>query len=265
MAPQPDGPADALLVIEIGNSHVALARLAGAEVRSVQRCLPDELDELRAALEPAWESLPEDADRQVAIGSVVPAVLDRVVMLVHEELRRPPIVIGRDTRLPLSMAIERVETIGVDRVCAAAAAFERFAQACAVASFGTATTIDCVNGEGVFMGGAILPGLNMQASALHERTAQLPLVRPHAGVTTYGSTTEEAINNGIVLGAIGALREIVERYATQLTRWPKLVVTGGMSPLVADACEFVDAVEPHLVVEGIALAARRFRSSPSGT
>lgn len=264
MTPESDGPSDALLVIEIGNSHVALAQLTGRAVRSVQRCLPDELDELRAAIEPAWETLPDDADRQVAVGSVVPAVLERVVTIVHEELHRQPIVIGRDTRLPLSMAIERVETIGVDRVCAAAAAFERFEEACAVASFGTATTIDCVNGEGVFMGGAILPGLNMQASALHEGTAQLPLVRPHAGVTTYGATTEEAINNGIVLGAIGALREIVERYATQLSHWPKLVITGGMSPLLADACEFVDAVEPHLVLEGIALAARRFRSSPGG-
>lgn len=248
-----------LLVVEIGNSHLSLATFAGIDVRTVQRLNRDELSDLSDAIEAAWESLPDDSGRAIAIGSVVPDTLQRVLSIIHAAVHVEPGVIGRNVRLPLTAAVDRPEAIGVDRVCAAAAAYERFGGACAIASFGTATTIDCVNDEGVFMGGAILPGLSMQARALHEQTALLPLITPHPAVdgAVFGGSTEEAINHGIIFGAIGALREIVERYATELKRWPKLIVTGGAGPLIADACDFVDAAEPNLCIQGIAIAYRR--------
>lgn len=248
-----------VLVIEIGNSHLALADVCDGDVRTVQRTALDELDEARAMLEPLWESLPEDEARVVVIGSVVPAAERRMIAAVEDKLRTDALVVGRDVRLPMSLAITNPEQVGVDRVCAAAAAFDRVGRACAVASFGTATTIDCVNDEGVFLGGAILPGLTMQARSLADGTAQLPLVdlRFEGPLPTYGGTTEEAIRGGVVFGAVGALRELVERYATDLHRWPALVLTGGFGPLIAGACDFVDAVEPHLCVRGIALAHRR--------
>ncbi len=248
-----------LLVIEIGNSHVTVATFAGLDVRTLQRLNRDELSELGDAIEAQWESLPDEGSRSVAIGSVVPEAMQRVMAIIHASLHVEPGVVGRNIRLPLSLAVTQPETVGVDRVCSAAAAYERFGTACAVASFGTATTIDCVNDEGVFMGGAILPGLAMQARALHEQTAQLPLITPHPVMdgAVYGGTTEEAINHGIIFGTTGALREIVERYATELKRWPKLIATGGFGRLIADSCDFVDVVEPNLCIQGIAAAHRR--------
>jgi type III pantothenate kinase len=250
-----------LLVLEIGNSHIALASVIDDEVRLTQRMGLDEMSELEAALEPAWESLPEGRGRAVVVGSVVPTLLDRVLSSVRDELHTDARFVGRDLRLPMSLALEHPERVGVDRVCAAAAAYERYARACAVASFGTATTIDCVNDEGVFLGGAILPGLQMQARALHEGTAQLPLAHVEAPRATYGGTTEEAIQVGVACGAVGALREIVERYATDLKRWPQLVLTGGSSSMIADMCDFADAVIPDLCIRGIALAHRRHFAS----
>src|SRR5262249_41731505 len=204
----------------------------------------------------AWEWLPDEEGPCLVTGRVFPDATQRVESLARADLHIEPLVVGRDVQLPLSLALTDPKTVGVDRVCAAAAAYDRFGRACAVASFGTATTIDCVNDEGIFLGGAILPGLSIQARALHEGTAQLPLVSRHARAPadTFGGTTQQAINNGIVFGAIGALREIVERYATELKRWPKLVVTGGHASLIADTCDFVDAVEPNLCIRGIAVA-----------
>ena len=56
---------------------------------------------------------------------------------------------------------------------------------------------------------------------------------------------------------LGALREIVERFATDLREWPHLVITGGNAPLIADLADFVDAVVPDLCLIGIALAHRK--------
>jgi type III pantothenate kinase len=157
----------------------------------------------------------------------------------------------------MSLAVEHPERVGIDRVCSAAAAYDVIGRACVAASFGTAITIDCVNDEGVFMGGAILPGVALQARSLHEGTAALPLVKIEATHTVYGASTEEAITNGVLLGIVGALREIVERYATDLHAWPQLVATGGNAELIAGECDFVDNVVPDLCLRGIALAYRR--------
>ena len=62
--------------------------------------------------------------------------------------------------------------------------------------------------------------------------------------------------NGVVYGVLGALREIIERYATELREWPKLVITGGDSPLFAELVDYADAVVPDLCLMGIALAYR---------
>lgn len=250
-----------LLIVEIGNSHIALAASVAGEITNIQRMALDELDEFNVAVESPWESLPEEELRDVAVASVVPETLERVVDRLRATLHVDPKIVGRSLALPLPIAFENPATLGVDRVCAAAAAYQRDGQACAVASFGTATTIDCVNGDGVFLGGAILPGLALQAAALHEKTAALPLVQPRRAEFVYGTTTEEAINNGVIYGSVGALREIVERYATDLGRWPTLVLTGGFAPLIAEACDFVDAVIPDLCIRGIALAYARQANS----
>jgi type III pantothenate kinase len=126
-----------------------------------------------------------------------------------------------------------------------------------VASFGTAITIDCVSADGRFMGGAILPGLDMSFEALHEGTAALPQVEVETPGGAIGRNTHDAIVNGVVYGAVGALRELVERYATELGHWPQLVITGGNAGLVRQLADFVDSVVPDLCLMGVALAYRR--------
>ena len=61
----------------------------------------------------------------------------------------------------------------------------------------------------------------------------------------------------MLFAAVGALREIVEKFATELNQWPKLVITGGHAPLVAEAADFVDAYVPDLCLQGVALAYRK--------
>lgn len=147
--------------------------------------------------------------------------------------------------------------MGIDRICSAAAAYDSVRRACVIASFGTAITIDFVNDEGAFMGGAILPGVEAQARALHESTAQLPAVKVTTPSGIYGASTEDAISTGVLFGIIGGLREIVERYATELGSWPELVGTGGNVEMIGPHAQIIDHIVPDLCVRGIALAYRK--------
>ncbi len=246
-----------LLILEIGNSHVSVATSVAQEIRTYESFRHDQMDAAVEHAKQTWAALPEDRIRAIAAGSVVPDVLTRLRTTITDALQSPVLVVGDDLHRPLSSAIESPESVGIDRVCAAAAAYDQIQAACVIASFGTAITVDCVNGEGAFLGGAIMPGIDMQAKALHAGTAVLPEVAVEETGGIYGENTEQAIRNGILFGVVGSLREITERYASDLMVWPRLVVTGGNGELVKRHCDFVDALVPDLCVRGIALAYRK--------
>jgi type III pantothenate kinase len=261
MVPEDPRAYASLLILEIGNSHVAVATAIKQQIRTHERFDHDQLDQCLAHATEAWAALPESTLKAVVAASVVPSLLSTVQDGINERLGSPALVVGSDLRLPMVLAVETPELVGIDRVCSAAAAYEQVQAACVIASFGTAITIDCVNDEGVFMGGAILPGIALQAKSLHTGTAALPEVSVEATGAVYGATTEQAIRNGILYGAAGALREITERYASDLKAWPRLVLTGGGAELVSRECDFVDNVVPDLCVQGISLAYRKHFAS----
>lgn len=247
---------DSLVVIDVGNSRIAIGVAEEGGVRNVRRYRADQPDQWRAGLREAWNSTDGARSRAIAMASVAPHNDQRLFIAAVDDLGEEPLRIRDDIPFPMPLRIDNEEEIGVDRVCTAAAAWDRVREPCAVASFGTAITIDCVNADGEFLGGTILPGLEMGLAALHDRTAQLPHVDLAAPVTAFGRNTQDAIRAGIVYGAVGALREVVERFATELRTWPQLILTGGNAPLIASLADFADAVVPDLCLMGVALAHR---------
>lgn len=254
-------PADALLAIDVGNTRIGLGVWDGDGLHDAQRLDVRQTPQWRGAFEQAWSAV-RGSTRAVVIASVAPATSPTVQALIEEISGVAALRVRDDLPLPMHLDIDNEIEVGVDRVCSAAAAYERVGRACAVATFGTATTVDCVSDAGHFLGGAILPGFQMACDALHEHTAQLPRISAQAPRGTYGKNTHDAIVNGVAYGLMGALREIVERYATDLGQWPQLVITGGNAPLIADLADFIDAVVPDLCLMGIALAYRRAAERP---
>jgi type III pantothenate kinase len=248
-------PVDAVLAIDVGNTRIGMAVSDLDGMHSSRRIAADDVRAVRAALDETWKEA--RGTRAVAIGSVSPANLARVTPLIQEVCDQTGWQVRDDLPLPMELDIENTREVGVDRVCAAAAAYERLKTSCAVASFGTATTVDCVSAEGTFLGGAILPGFEMSYSALHTGTALLPQVGVERPQSAFGKNTHDAIVNGVTYGLVGALREIVERFAIELGSWPQLVITGGNAGVIQPLADYIDAVVPDLTLIGIALAYRR--------
>lgn len=248
---------DAVLVIDIGNTRVGLAVSDASGLHDSRQVDLDKPQEWKAALLETWEVADAGKRCAVAVAGVVPAATRSVCKLVSEVCDAQPLLIGDDIPLPMPLDLDNEDEVGVDRVCSAAAAYDRIQAACAIASFGSAITVDCVSADGRFLGGAILPGLDLALRALHDHTAALPRVRPGKPAGAFGRNTHDAIVNGVVFGAVGALREIVERFATELQAWPQLVVTGGHAQLIAEHTSIVDIVVPDLCLMGVALAYRR--------
>ena len=250
-------PVDTLLAIDIGNTRIGMAVWDSDGIHDIQRVAADQPETWSTALKKTWTATRQGHKRAVVIGSVAPDQTRLIIPLIEKICDEEPLRVRDDLPLPITLEIENPHEIGVDRICCAAAAYKRLERACAIASFGTATTIDCVSPGGHFLGGVILPGLEMSCKTLHEHTAQLPHVKPAIPQSPFGRNTPDAIVSGVSYAAVGALREIVERFATELGEWPHLVITGGNAPIIGKLADFVDAIVPDLCLMGIALAYRK--------
>ena len=166
------------------------------------------------------------------------------------------------TDVPLAVRVEEPDKVGLDRLANALAADRLRAaeRGAIVVDLGSAITVDVVATDGAFLGGAILPGIAMSARALHEFTDLLPL-EPMSELaqppSPLGKTTSGCLQAGLYWGAIGGVRELIARLATEVER-PQLFVTGGAGAaaagLLTGAGEAPAVLVPHLTLAGIALA-----------
>jgi type III pantothenate kinase len=257
-----------IIAIDIGNTNIKLAFYLDDEEKSMQSLegnAPDIREQLARILGEFWSRIPQvkgaaDPVREgvIAVSSVKPVWTAMVEQAAKETLKEKIQLIGRDIPLPIEIGLENPLQVGTDRVVAAAAAYAVVEDAVVVADFGTAITIDLVDEDGIFRGGIIAPGMAMGAKALHEQTAQLPLVQVHPPQGGYGANTEQAINAGLFYGAAGLLRTVVEKYAEEIGKWPQVVVTGAAAGILKNECEFVDSWVPDLPLRGIVIAYKKY-------
>jgi type III pantothenate kinase len=165
--------------------------------------------------------------------------------------------------LPITTDLLKPEQVGIDRLvnAVAANAFKEPGRAAIVISVGTAITVNAISEQGVFLGGAILPGIGMAARALHEFTDLLPqseMTELHSPPDALGKDTTSALQSGLYWGAVGAMKELTSRLSEQLGS-PQLFLTGGAAPSVSqylvDSTGKPALFEPHLTLAGIAIAA----------
>jgi type III pantothenate kinase len=123
---------------------------------------------------------------------------------------------------------------------------------------GTATTVDAVNSAGAFLGGAILPGFDLCARALHHYTALLPLIPleelSESVPTSLGKNTRAAMQSGLFWGQVGAVKELLLQASRTLAcDDPLILVTGGGGALLMQELPNAHWL-PHLSLQGLALA-----------
>jgi type III pantothenate kinase len=239
----------ALLLVSIGNSRTACARLgSGGVLEGVVR-----LD--GASSGDVLRVLPGSA---VHILSVVED-RGRALVLAAREIGREAVWWGNEREIPVRHPYVAPGMPGADRLVAALAAFRRVRAACVVVDAGTAVTVDVVSGDGAFLGGAIAPGLRTLAAALRAKAPALPLADAEADPAYPATSTADAVAIGVQAAFRGALRDLVAR-GREAAGGGTVLVTGGDARPAALALEkHRPTVVPDLVLEGLATLAQ---SSP---
>jgi len=243
-----------IIAIDCGNTSIDIALVREGDVSKKSKVSADDINTLPTVL----DDMTDDDDRYEAIVacSVNDEAFDDARVTIENYTKMKIQVVGTDIPLPLPIAGAEPNTTGADRVCAAAAAYDELGKPCVIADFGSAITIDCVDADGQFLGGAIMPGLGMSAQTLAARTSKLPqieLVEPKSILMT---TTEGAIANGIINGARHALRGFTEAYATELGMWPEVLLTGSDASIISEGADpgIVSSIVEDLTLRGVAMA-----------
>lgn len=161
------------------------------------------------------------------------------------------ITLDEKTALPLENRYGSPETLGRDRLAAAAGANAMFpGKNLLIIDAGTAITIDFVTSGNAYMGGNISPGMSMRFRSLNEFTDNLPLVKPARQKFHMGLTTEDAIRSGVQYGIIFELDEYINR---QKFRYPDLhvILTGGDAMFFEKKLKNSIFVDPDLNLHGL--------------
>lgn len=158
---------------------------------------------------------------------------------------------GPETRTPLTIGYRTPQTLGTDRLAAAAGAWEAApGRNMLVIDTGTAITIDFVDKNGHFHGGNITPGIKMRLRALHDYTGRLPLVGKEGEVPELGHDTETAIRSGVIKGICheidGYINEFNEKYGDVL-----VFLTGGDENSLINHIKNRIFADRYLVAKGL--------------
>jgi type III pantothenate kinase len=245
-----------LLAISVGNTRTQVGAFVGGVLAEQRRCENSMSGEIGSAVGTLHDLLRDAEASAVYLASVNEEAAERVTGIIEERLGVAVLRVERDVQIPIGRQLDREAIVGEDRLLNAAAAFDRFRQACAIIDAGTAVTVDFVDGVGTFHGGAIFPGLRLQARALHEHTAQLPLIEFDRPDEPIGHNTIQAMRVGLFHGTRGAVRELVEKYAELYAGYPKVIATGGDAEALFDGYDLVEAIIPELTLQGMAVSHR---------
>ena len=168
--------------------------------------------------------------------------------------------LSQDTLLPIGLDYRTPHTLGADRKAAACGAWAlRKGRGCVVVDAGTCITIDYLDSEGIYRGGAILPGIRMKFEALNTFTAKLPLLNNYEGLTLpanglTGKTTEESMTAGVVTATkleVGAFVAAMLKAEGGQGQEPAILLAGGDAAMLADGIRGDVAVEKDLVLIGL--------------
>ena len=246
-----------LLVVDVGNTNTVLGLMDGEEVRQQWRIstLPRTTDEVGLAMTQlltlrGWKVADVEG---VIISCVVPSMLYNIEKAVRRYLHVEPLVVGSGIKTGMRVRTDNPREVGADRIVNAVAAVERWSPPLVVVDFGTATTFDCVDAKGDYVGGAIAPGLAISAEALFTRTSKLPRVPVTRPPKAIGTNTVSAIQSGLFHGYVGLVNELATVCKRQLGGPVTSVATGGFANLIARECAQIEHVDEHLTLRGLSL------------
>ena len=234
--------------MDVGNTSVHLGLFDGSELVRHWRMASDRARRARSMRLRADEAKRVSA---AVMCSVAPSLAAHVKEVLQATLGVQPMQVQRAAQTGIRTRYEDPETVGIDRLVTCRAAYELCGDAVVVVDIGTATKVDAVSGDGVHLGGAIGPGIDLSARALAERAELLRAFTPRRPRRAIGTSTPECLNSGFVIGFAGLVDSLVRAMSEEMHVAGLCIATGGGARLIAPWSEEIEYVDEALTLKGL--------------
>lgn len=251
-----------LLAIDVGNTQTVLGLFAEDDLVAHWRISSNAAlttDELRVkvngllALERrAWTDV-----SHVILASVVPRLTAAWEDVAAVECAGKIQVVGPGLKTGMQIRYDNPHEVGADRIVNGVAAFAKLGGPVIVVDFGTATTIDVIDGTGAYLGGAIAPGVETSAEALFTKAARLSKVDLEPPSAVIGTNTRMSVQAGLLLGEAAMVDGLVRRTWAELGTETPVIATGGLAERMSTLCDTITHVDPDLTLRGLLLIHQR--------
>ncbi len=247
-----------LLAIDVGNTNAVFGLFAGETLVGNWRLsttIGRTADEYASMLMPLLNhaGIHHAAISGAIIASVVPPLTGVMTELVRRYWSCTPLLVNYELKTGLEILYDQPREVGADRICDAVAAHVLYRTPSIIVDFGTATTFNAVAEGGIYLGGAIAPGINISLEALARYAAQLHRIELAIPPAAIGRNTVHAMQSGVFLGYLGMVESMIARFQQELGGGALVIATGGLSSLIGPATSMIDVVDPLLTIQGLRL------------
>jgi len=215
------------LTIDIGNTLVKVAVFEdGEEVYFKTFTLENFLEKLKNILK-------EYSQVSNLIISSVSKDIEEILKEVPKHIQ--VLELSATTPVPFRNLYKTPQSLGIDRIALVVGAVKEFLDKdVLIIDAGTCITYDIVTKKKEYLGGVISPGINMRLKAMHNFTSKLPLVsiNEEININNIGTTTQENLEIGAVMGTIMEIDGFIDRYKLQYQDLT-VILTGGDSQLLS--------------------------------
>jgi type III pantothenate kinase len=245
-----------LLAIDIGNTNIVIGGLRGEEIVFQARIATDRArtsDQYGVEIMNMMEAFGvhrEDISDCI-ISSVVPPVFNSVRTGVIKVIGKQPMVVGPGLKTGLNIHTDVPSQVGSDRIVIAVAALAEFKAPLILMDMGTATTIEVVEPDNLYMGGVIFPGVMISLDALTSRAAQLPGISLDKPKQVIGKNTVDCMRSGMMYGTAAMIDGLIDRIEEELGHSSTIVATGGMARFITPLCKRKIILKNDLLLRGL--------------
>ncbi len=231
------------LIVDVGNTNIKLAVFRENTLLWQQKLA---IDDFPKEIKKVFKKYPSI---QTAIISSVGLFDEKYisVLSVFVEVH----LLSHSTKIPFKNSYATPQTLGMDRVALATAAFYQNPGAnTLVIDAGTCITYDMMNDYGEYLGGAISPGLRMRYSALHEYTSRLPLLEPMDFLDIIGNSTNACIHSGVLNGICREIDGVIGQYQSRFKDLT-VILTGGDAQILSKRLKNTIFANSNFLLEGL--------------
>ncbi len=244
-----------LLAVDIGNTQIKLGAFEGEELVARWHFATD------------WDKLADEyavlitnllrldgVDRARVDGAVYASVVPPLAPVFGEMFEKhfgvKALRVGMGVKTGMRIQYEPRE-LGPDRIAVALGALRLHKPPIIVVSLGTGTVFEAISRDGVYMGGAIAPGIGVATDALAGRAAMLSSVELSPPKKAIGTNTMAALQSGILFGYAELVEGMVRRFKAEVGDDAWVVGTGGWAPMMSQLTHCIDQVDENVALYGL--------------